>query len=267
MNTLPTPALSLSGVTLYGLQAPYALNTPNRPLIEGLNLNLKPGQWLSVVGANGVGKSTLLRSMAGAVPPDAGAVLLNGKSLQELTSRERARRIGFLGQSVYPAQSARVYDIVMLGRLPWQGWFAAPSAADHEAVMQALHTTDIAALSCRDWQTLSGGEVQRVLIARSLATQASIWLHDEPLANLDPQYQMAWVDAVRAHCARGGVVVSVLHELHIALLANEVLLVQTGGVTQHGTPSTPHLQRQIEAAFGHRVAIQEDGQIRWGNSG
>lgn len=254
--------LGVRGLSLRGPGLAPAEPAQN-PLVQNLDCTLQAGQWLAVVGVNGVGKSTLLRALAASVTPQQGQVLLGDKPLLQYPARERARRLALLGQSVYPAQSARVYDLVMLGRLPWLDWWSNPSARDHDAVMHALTLCDLWTLRERDWQSLSGGEVQRVLIARAMATQAQVWLHDEPLANLDPQYQMAWVDAVRAHCAQGGVVVSVLHELHIALLADQILLLEQGGSLVLDAPDSPIMKAAIEAAFDHRLQIAPQGHISW----
>jgi iron complex transport system ATP-binding protein len=138
-------------------------------------------------------------------------VHLLGRELADWPRRDSARALAWLGQNEAAADDLTVYDVAMLGRLPHQGWLAPPSAADHAAVEQACATRPGTGASAR-WAA-SGGERQRVLLARALAVQAQVLLMDEPLANLDPPHQADWLLLVRALVAEGVTVVSVLHEL------------------------------------------------------
>ena len=168
----------------------------------------------------------------------------------------RAQKLAWLGQGESGADDLTVYDVAMLGRLPHQGWLAAPSCTDHAAVEQALRSTQ-----AWDWRTrvlgaLSGGERQRVLLARVLAVQADVVLMDEPLLNLDPPHQTDWLHTVRSLVACGTTVVSVLHEVSFALQADSMLIMAGGRVLHHGACSDTATHRALEAVFDHRIAVR-----------
>ena len=216
---------------------------------------LAAGRWTSIVGPNGAGKSTLLKVLAGLLPASSGQVLLHGRDLHAWPRRERALHLAWLGQNEAAADDLTVYDVAMLGRLPHQGWMQPASPQDHAAVEQALRATQ-----AWDWRTrplgqLSGGERQRVLLARALAVNAPLILMDEPLANLDPPHQADWLLLVRSLVARGCTVVSVLHELSMALQADDVAVLQDGRLQHHGAARDPATHRALEAVFDQRITI------------
>ena len=234
-----------------------------REVIPGLDLALPAGRWTSVVGPNGAGKSTLLRALAGLLPARAvqGQVLLQGRPLADWPARDRARALAWLGQMETGGDDLSVADVAMLGRMPHQRWLAAPSAADHAAVEQALRSTQAWAWRERPLGELSGGERQRVLLARALAVQAPLLLMDEPLANLDPPHQADWLQGMRALVAQGTTVVSVLHELSAALQADDLLIVADGRVQHQGPCADAATHRALEAVFDHRIQVRSlDGQ-------
>ncbi|QTD46825.1 ABC transporter ATP-binding protein [Ottowia testudinis] len=226
------------------------------PVLHGVSLELPAGQWLAVVGPNGAGKSTLLKCLAGLLPC-AGAVRLHGQLLASLPGRTRARQMAWLGQNETAADDLTVWDVAMLGRLPHQGWLSNASDADRAAVEQALRSTQAWDWRARPLGELSGGERQRVLLARALATQADVLLLDEPLVNLDPPHQADWVALVRALTAGGSAVVSVLHELNVALMADALLIVKDGRVVHHGPCASPTTHRALQAAFDWRVGVYQ----------
>ncbi|MCA0325392.1 MAG: ABC transporter ATP-binding protein [Proteobacteria bacterium] len=225
-----------------------------QPILHAIELHLAPGRWVAVVGPNGAGKSTLLRVLAGLLPGD-GQVWLQGRPLADWPARARAAQLAWLGQAEGGADDLLTEDVAMLGRLPHRPWLAPPGAADHVAVEQALHATQAGELRGRRLGELSGGERQRVLLARALAVQAPVLLMDEPLAHLDPPHQADWIAIARAHAAAGGLVVSVLHELGVALQADELVIVRAGHVTHHGPCASPITHQALGAAFDHRVTV------------
>ena len=230
----------------------------NHPVLGPLALALPAGRWTAIVGPNGAGKSTLLRVLAGLLHTQ-GPVTLAGRPLGQWPARERARQLAWLGQTEAGAEDLRAYDVALLGRLPHRAWLAPPSAADHAATRAALEATQVWPLRDRRLGALSGGERQRVLLARLLAVQAPIWLMDEPLAHLDPPHQADWLGVVRAHVAAGGTVVSVLHELGMALQADDLLIVKDGAIAHHGRCASAHTHRALQAAFDERVSVHQVG--------
>jgi iron complex transport system ATP-binding protein len=227
----------------------------NTLILHGISADFLAGQWTSVVGPNGAGKSTLLKVLAGLLPYS-GQVQLMGQNLVHIPPRARAQQLAWLGQNEGGADDLTAYDVAMLGRLPHQGWLAAPSAADHAAVEQALRTTQAWGWKDRPLGSLSGGERQRVLLARLLAVQANVLLMDEPLANLDPPHQTDWLHTVRSLVAQGTTVVSVLHEVSVALQADHMLIMAQGRLQHHGACADATTHRALEAVFDHRIHVQ-----------
>eukprot|EP01034_Spumella_vulgaris_P031699 gene31699-39155_t len=228
------------------------------PVLQDIHLPLMAGCWTSIVGPNGAGKSTLLRALAGLIP-HTGTVHLLGRDLADWPRRDKARALSWLGQNEAAADDLTVYDVAMLGRLPHQPWLAPPSAADHAAVEQALRATHAWDWRQRTLGGLSGGERQRVLLARALAVQAQVLLMDEPLANLDPPHQADWLLLVRDLVAAGKTVVSVLHEISIALHAQEVVVMAAGRVVHQGASADVATHRALEQVFDRRIAIHPLG--------
>ena len=234
-------------------------------ILHGIDVRIAAGRWTAIVGPNGAGKSTLLRVLAGLLPTD-GTVQLHGRPLADWPARERARQLAWLGQAEGGSDDLSAYDVVMLGRLPHRAWLAPASDADHAAVRQALAAMQVAHLQTRRLGELSGGERQRVLLARALAVQAPLLLMDEPLAHLDPPHQADWLAVVRAQVAAGGTVVSVLHELGMALHADSLVVLQQGRVLHHGPGAAAATHQAVQAVFFLFVAIHAL-QGRWGGLG
>jgi len=226
----------------------------DKPVLHGLDLAIAAGQWTSIVGPNGAGKSTLLKALAGLLPI-AGHVQLLGQPLHSLPARTRALQMAWLGQNESTGDDLKVWDVAMLGRLPHQSWLGASNPVDHAAVEQALRATHAWEWRERALGQLSAGERQRVLLARALAVQAQVLLMDEPLANLDPPHQADWLQLVRSLVAQGCTVVSVLHEISMALHADTILVMAQGRITHHGPCADAQTHRAVEQVFDHRLTI------------
>jgi iron complex transport system ATP-binding protein len=231
----------------------------NVQILYNIDLDLPAGRWTSIVGPNGAGKSTLLKALAGLLP-FTGQVALLGVPMDSLPSKQRAQQLAWLGQNETTGDDLTAWDVAMLGRLPHQPWLAAPSEADHAAVEIALKATQAWDWRARTLGQLSGGERQRVLLARALAVQAQVLLMDEPLANLDPPHQADWLVMVRGLIAQGKTVVSVLHEISMALHADDMLILAQGRVTHQGACIDPATHRALEAVFEQRIRIHTIGQ-------
>ena len=232
-----------------------SVNAKNRCILNRVDTAIFAGQWTAIVGPNGAGKSTVLRALAGLQPLAQGQVQLLGQPLAQWPRKAQARQLAWLGQGEAAPADLSSYDVAMLGRLPHQNWLAAPSAADHAAVAQALQATQAWDWRDRPLGELSGGERQRVLLARALATQAPVLLMDEPLANLDPPHQSDWMATVRRHAAQGGTVVSVLHELGVALQSDCLIILQAGQLVHHGPSDDAVTHAALEAVFDQRIRV------------
>ena len=238
-----------------------ALSTQNlsaslggRAVLHDISLDIVQGQWTSVLGPNGAGKSTLLKAVAGLLP-HSGTVSLLGQPIQSMAQRQRARALSWLGQNESSADDLSAWDVVMLGRLPHQAWLAPPNEKDLAAVERSLRYTQAWDWRERALGQLSGGERQRVLLARALAVEAQVLLMDEPLANLDPPHQADWLCVVEALLTHGTTVVSVLHEITIALNANRLVVMREGRVTHHGATTDAATRDAVCQAFDDRIAI------------
>ena len=223
-------------------------------VLHDIDLELPAGRWISVVGPNGAGKSTLLKVLAQLLP-HSGEVLLLGQDAARMPRRQRAQQLAWLGQHEASADDLLVYDVAMLGRLPHQSWLVGPTSRDHEAVQQALRATQAWDWRARALGQLSAGERQRVLLARALAVQAQVRLMDEPLANLDPPHQADWLALVHSLVASGKTVVSVLHEVSMALQADEMVILCEGRVQHQGRCADVSTQRALERVFDNRICV------------
>ena len=229
-------------------------------VLHGVDVSIASGCWTTIVGPNGAGKTTLLKALA-QLTPSRGAVTILGREARELPARERAKTIAWLGQNEAGAEDLIARDVVMLGRLPHQAWLGPATSQDRAAVEAAMRRTQ-----CWDWRErplgqLSGGERQRVLLARALAVQAPILLMDEPLANLDPPHQADWLAIVREHVRAGGTAVAVLHEITMALHADELVVMDAGRIVHHGASGDAATHRVVEDVFERRIEVRSiDGQ-------
>jgi len=230
-----------------------------RTIVQGCTADFMAGRWCSIVGPNGAGKSTLLKALAGVLPAHTqmqGEIQLLGAALHCIPRRERARQLAWLGQGETVRDELSAYDVVMLGRLPHRAWLAPPSAIDHAAVEQALHQVQAWQWRACPLAQLSSGERQRVLLARVLAGQARVMLMDEPLTNLDPPHQSHWVQTVRRLTGQGVTVISVLHEISMALQADDVLIMQAGQVFHHGPCRATSTHQALERVFEQCLKVR-----------
>jgi iron complex transport system ATP-binding protein len=236
-----------------GLTLGYA----DRVVVRDLDLDVPAGRVTIVVGPNACGKSTLLRSLGRLLKPTAGAVLLDGRELRELPTREIARRIGVLPQSPVPPEGITVADLVGRGRQPHQRWWRQWSGEDEESVRAAMERTDITDLADRFVDELSGGQRQRVWIAMALAQGTGILLLDEPTTFLDIAHQVEVLDLIRELNRRQGrTVVAVLHDLNQACrYADHLVAMREGRVVAQGTPAEVVTSELVREVFGLECVV------------
>ena len=203
--------------------------------LDGVDLELRPGDLTAVLGPNGSGKSTLLKVLGGLLEPTAGEVLLQGASPRAIPPRERARRVAFVPQFLPALQDVGVRDFVSSGRYARVARFASATVADRDAVSRALEQCDAADLQDRGMAELSGGQRQRVLVARALAQEAPVLLVDEPTSGLDPEHQIRVLDLIAS--LRGDrAALFVTHDLNLAgQYARRMVLLDRGRVAAHGS--------------------------------
>ncbi len=206
-----------------------------RKILSDITVLLERGQLLGIVGPNGSGKSSLLRTLAGLWRPSSGEALLDGRSLSTWPRRELARRVTFVPQDTRVDFAFTVQELVSMGRYPHRGRFSPETNADRTAVESAMRQCDVEALEHRHANTLSGGELQRVLIARSLAVEPDFILLDEPTSSLDVEHSLDVLDVCRALSRAGKAVAITTHDLNtIARYASSVVLLNAGSLVAQG---------------------------------
>lgn len=225
-------------------------------VIHQVDVAFEQGTWTCVVGPNGAGKTTLLKVLAGLFPCK-GEVWLNDQPLQTYTPPTRARQMAWLSQQDTAVDDLTVQDVVMLGRLPFQSWWRGSSEPDLAIVEECMQSQEIAQWRDRSLGTLSGGERQRVLLARALAVRAPVLLMDEPIANVDMQHQSKWLHSVQAITSQGHTVVSVLHDLNLALRADQVIVMQSGRVVMQAQTSDRRLHECLQQVFEQRLNFHQ----------
>lgn len=232
-----------------------------RPALSDVTADFARGKLSAILGPNGAGKSTLLGCLAGLLRPDNGSAMVGDTPVQAMPAKVRARKIGFLPQSAETHWAVSAETLVALGRHPHQrGWGISP--ADRTAIdaaMQATRTTEFAA---RPVTELSGGERARVLMARVLAGEPDWILADEPLANLDPGYQIDMLTLLRAEADKGGGVIAVLHDLqYAARFADHIVMLHQGRVFAQGYPADVLTTDNLAAVYGidADVTTSEEG--------
>jgi iron complex transport system ATP-binding protein len=209
-----------------------------------------------------VGKSSLLQAIAGLLKWD-GSITIDGVDLSTFANKDLAKKIAWLDQgSSAPDElgdSLTVYETVMLGRIPHQGWLHLPSESDHSFVEKSLQHADAWHLRDRPLQQLSGGERQRALLARLLAVDSDVLLMDEPLANLDPPHQADFLQWQGNLLRQGKTLVTVLHEIHFALRADHVIMLNKGKLHFQGSSQDPATHQALIALFDGRIRLEKLG--------
>lgn len=233
-----------------------------RRVLDGVDLRLRSGELVAVVGPNGAGKTTLFRALSGELPLESGEVLVETAAgaipLARLSGRERAARIARVLQGERPAWPASAREYAAAGLFASSGWFGPESPAARLSVDRALETVGSAALAERPVTELSGGEFKRVLIARALVQGAGILLLDEPAAELDVSGQMSVLDLLRRIAASGGAVAFSVHDLNLAALAADKVVVVSGGrIAACGPPREVLSPELIGAVYGSSVHVGE----------
>jgi len=210
----------------------------NAVLLDGVSLQVSADELIGVIGPNGAGKSTLLSMLAGLERPQQGQVQLQGLPIYEYGDSERAQRIGWLEQFAAAHWPVSVEHLVALGRLPFMSGWHRLTDRDHQIVHQAMLATDCVTLSEQRVDTLSGGELTRVMLARVLASEPQLILADEPVAALDISHQLQTMQLLREFCSLGRACVVVLHDLTLAShYCDRLYLLDGGRCVATGTPA------------------------------
>lgn len=227
-----------------------------RPVVSDVSFSLEPGQVLALLGPNGVGKTTLFKTLLGFLPALCGSVLIDGRDAAGLARKDFARAVAYLAQSHTPNFSFTVHDVVLMGRTPYLDGLAMPSPSDEQIAQQTLEVLGMAHLSDRDYSSLSGGERQMVLIARCLAQRPRILVMDEPCSSLDFGNQARLLEQVLKLAGEGLAVVMTTHDPnHAFMLDGEVLCLNRRGAVVRGRAREVLTGQMMCELYGVPVAV------------
>ncbi len=233
-------------------------------VLDDVSLSVQPGEVLALIGPNGAGKSTLIRAVSGVVPRQSGRINICGRDGSSITPTERARLLAVVSQAQPLPPTFTVYQTVLLGRTPHLGWLGQAGRSDHEIVRRALEQTKITEMTERMIGELSGGEQQRVLLARALAQSTPILLLDEPTNHLDLRHQTGFLSLVRQLAIDNGLAVLVaLHDLNLAsLYTDRVAVLADGRLKAVGTPGQVFTEEILSPIYG--VGLRVIAHPRYG---
>jgi len=251
-----------------------SLSLGNRQVVDQVSLQINKKEFVGLIGPNGAGKSSLLRILAGLNQEHQGEVLLSqdylspelhlgSQSIKKIPAQTRAKILAYLAQHETPAWPINVKSLVGLGRSPWNRSVQL-NQAEEVAIQSALNMTDTNELADRPITELSGGELQRVLLARVFAGSPQIIIADEPIASLDVFHQLHIMELLYAHALQGGTVIAALHDLSLAArFCSRLILIDRGKLIAEGQPVdvlTPKNLAQVYGIQAH-VDCREDGVV------
>ena len=229
----------------------------SRPALNGVNMSVPSGSFYAVLGPNGSGKSTLMKGLLGVVRADKGRALIAERNISKWDRKALARVIGVVSQSETVSFPITVREMVGMGRYPHLGPLEGESSKDQVAVHEALEVCDVTHLINRDLSTLSGGELQRVRIARALAQEPMALILDEPTSSLDIKHEMEILELLKQSVASGLTVILTTHGLDLAArFSDRMLLLSEGQVAVEGTPDEVVNEEALAEVYGWPVKVE-----------
>ena len=228
-------------------------------LLDSVDLRVEKGQMVGLIGPNGAGKSTLLRAISGILRCQDGTVMLEGRDIKAMTTKDVAAGLALVPQIAPYTHGFTSMELVLMGRYPHLGRFQVEGKADERIAREAMALTETGQFAQRTLDTLSGGERQRVFVARALAQQPRMLLLDEPTSNLDVLHQLMVMDLVRQLVDDGLTAVAAFHDLSMAARYCDKLVVMSGGkVVAKGLPGDVLSPKLIETVFKVKAAVYRD---------
>lgn len=233
----------------------YSYNK-KRTVLKDVNLAVNKGDILCLLGPNGTGKTTLLRSILGLNKIAKGEILLNNKSILSLSQKDKAKLMAYVPQALTMSFPYEVLEVVIMGRTPHLKSGMAPSSKDIEISKESLNVLDIEHLSTRSFNEISGGERQMVFVARAIAQQAKILIMDEPTANLDYGNQVRMLRVVNSLAEQGyGILMTSHFPDHAFLACNKVALLKDGKVSKYGLPEEVVTSQSLSELYGTPICV------------
>lgn len=244
-----------------------SLDLAGQTILDRISCELRAGEFVGLIGPNGAGKSSLLKILAGLQQASSGSVLVcdqnQDQKLDQLSRKQRARWIGWLPQQEKPAWPLSVENLAALGRLPWQGFFA-QADSDQRAIDKAIDQTELQLLRQRNIQSLSGGELQRALLARLFVGEQKFLLLDEPIAALDPYHQLHLMQLLQEKSQQDIAVCAALHDLNLAAaFCDKLILLSHGRLIATGSPVEVLTNENLRHVYGIEAYVdcREDGVV------
>ena len=246
-RTAPDPVVDVENV---------AVEFGEVSVLGDVSFAVDSGELVGVVGPNGAGKTTLLRTISGALSPSRGSVVVDGADVHDLDSKESSRLIAVVPQDTTLSFAFDVRDVVEMGRHPHRSRFSPPTRRDREIVNRALERTRTTHLADRSIEAVSGGERQRVILARAIAQDTPVLLLDEPTASLDVNHQVETLELVRSLVEDGRTVIAAIHDLDLAArYCDRLVMVADGVVHRNGAPKEVLTPETLESAFDATAAV------------
>ncbi len=242
-----------------------SLNYRNKIILSDVSCEVKRGEFFVIIGPNGAGKTSLLKILAGLQKAQQGSVLIKGKNISAYTRRSLSKTMAIVPQQIEIGFPFSVTETVIMGRTPHLGILGMESEKDFAIAQEAMAFTEVTHLAERKLFQLSGGELQRVIIARAICQQPDIILLDEPTTALDPAHQLKIMDLMeKFRREHGTTIIMVSHDLNLAsMYSDRLLLLKEGRVVKTGTPKTVLHKKLLEESYGCEMEIDESplGQV------
>lgn len=226
------------------------------PILKGIDFDLEKGDFVGIIGPNGSGKSTLLKCIYRTLKPDDGVVYFEEGLLHKMPHRKTAQKMAVVSQHNEHQFDFTVFDMVMMGRSPYKGFMEKDTDADFQITLDALKKVSMLPYKNRNYSTLSGGEKQRVILARALAQETECLILDEPTNHLDIRHQLEFMNVVKK---LNVTVLFAVHDLNIALLyCNKICIVKDGRVIDYGPTKKLINSHMIKDIYGVKAKVVED---------
>ncbi|WGI17376.1 ABC transporter ATP-binding protein [Methanonatronarchaeum sp. AMET-Sl] len=234
----------------------------SRRILNNVDLKLKEGEILSLIGPNGSGKTTLLKCINRILKPQYGVMMLNGEDIQKMTRKNIAKNIGYVPQTEKNTFPTTVFDTILMGRKPHtNNW--GPKEKDLEIVSEIIETLNIEDLSMKKTNELSGGQRQKVMIGRALAQEAEVLILDEPTSNLDLKHQLEVLQLINKQKEKGTSAIMAIHDLNQAKrFSDKLIMLKNGEIHSAGDPTILN-RRNIREVYGVKVNINKNNGHEW----
>lgn len=227
-----------------------------KTIVDDISLRVTPGEFVGIIGPNGSGKTSLISLLAGLLKPTSGHITLRQKALQHYSRRHLAQQVALVEQQAETSERLTALQAVSLGRTPWLSLLTPWSAKDDDIVQTMLEKVDLSEFQHRCWHTFSGGEKQRLHIARALAQQPQLLLMDEPTNHLDIQHQIGLLSLVKREKLT---VIAALHDLnHAAMFCDRIIVMTSGHMAMQGKPCTVFTRKNLHAWFGIDAIVEHE---------